>query len=164
MRSRNILVLALLLNSALVSCSRKESTATAPMNAEQIIRQWRNSPVGDSIGPITRALAAQSVFVPTEGVTPTQEGKITGKMRFKIGSDKEGRLWVYVYTSRAEFSKSFPAGGTFVEMSFLDIFKIVETDQQFAGIYLNSASDARFPIPRVLFDHVRRALPRSSDG
>ena len=83
-------------------------------------------------------------------------------MRVKIGPDREGRL--YAYTSRAEFTKAFPEGGAFAEMSFPDIFKIVETDQQFAGIYLNSASDARFLIPRELFDHVRRALPRSSNG
>jgi hypothetical protein len=130
------------------------------MNAEQIIRQYRNSPVGDSIGPITKALAAQSVFVGTADVTPTQDGKITGKIQLKTDADNRGRMWVYAYTSRAEFSKAFPDGGPYAEMSFPDLFEIVERDQQFAGIFLNSASDASLPISRELFGDVRRVLPR----
>ncbi|HUE73842.1 MAG TPA: SseB family protein [Pirellulaceae bacterium] len=134
------------------------------MNAEQVIRQHANSPVSDSIEPISKVLAAQTVFVGTEGVTPTQDGKITGKIRLKTGADNQGRVWVYAYTSRAEFHKAFPQGGAFAEMSFPDLFKIVESEQQFAGIYLNSASDASYPIPRELFDQVRNALADRSDG
>jgi hypothetical protein len=134
------------------------------MNAEQVIRQHLNSPVGESIEPISRALAAQTVFVGTEGVTPTQDGKITGKIRLKTGADVHGHLWVYAYTSQAEFHKAFPQGGAFAEMSFPEVFKIVEREQQFAGIYLNSASDTGYPIPRELFDQVRNALADLSDG
>ncbi len=139
---------------------RAENADDAPMTVEQLIRQFRNAPMGQSIGPVTKALAAQSVWVGTEGVTPTRDGKIVGKMCLKTGADNQGRAWVYAYTSRAEFSKAFPDGGPFAEMSFPDLFELVDKDQQFAGLVLNSTSDAMCPIPRELFGHVRQALPK----
>ncbi len=160
MKTRIIFVVAIFVSSTLIGCDRRESTATVPMSTEQVIHQYRNSPIGDSIGPITQALAAQSVFVGTEGVTPTREGKIIDKIRLKTGVDNQGRSWVYAYTSRAEFSKAFPDGGPFTELSFSDLFAIAEKDQKFAGIFLNSASDSYFPIPRELFGDVSRALQR----
>jgi len=138
---------------------RTGDTDAAPMTAEQLIRQLSNAPIGNSIGPITKALAAQSVWVGTEGVTPTRDGKIVGNMCLKTGADNQGREWVYAYTSRAEFSKAFPDGGPFAEMSFPDLFEIVDKDQQFAGLVLNSTSDAMCPIPRELFGYVRQAIP-----
>jgi hypothetical protein len=160
MKTQNTLLVAIIVSLALPGCDRKEGTATAPMSTEQIIRQYRNSPMGDSIGPITKALAAQSVFVGTVDVTPTRDGKIVGKICLKTGADNEGHIWVYAYTSRTEFSKAFPEGGPFAEMSFPDLFAMVDKDRQFRGIFLDSVSDTSLPIPRELFSHVRRALPR----
>ena len=102
---RSLFALPIVLSLAFVGCNLKEDMVSTPMNVEQIIRQYRNSPIGKSIRPITKALAAQSVFVGTEGVTPTQDGKIVGKMRLKTGADNQGRMWVYAYTSRAEILK-----------------------------------------------------------
>jgi SseB protein N-terminal domain len=134
------------------------------MNTEDNIRQHRKSPVGDSIDAVAYSLATQSVFVGTEGAAPTQDGKLTGKIRFKTGTDNRGRLWAYAYTSQEEFSKAFPQGGPFAEMKFADVFTIIERDSRFGGIYLNSASDAMYPIPRELFNRVKPIVGREREG
>ena len=151
---------ALALAVAFLGCSRKD----ASMNTEDIIRQYRNSPVGNSIDVVAKSLAGQSVFVGTESVAPTKDGKLTGKIRLKTGADNRGRLLAYAYTSREEFSKAFPQGGPFAEMKFADVFTIIERDSQFGGIYLNSASDAMCPIPRELFDRVKQIVRREQGG
>ncbi len=87
-----------------------------------------------------------------------QDGKPTGNIRFKVGTDNQGRFWIYAYTSQSEFSKALPNGGTFAEMKFRDVFKIDESDHRFNGINLNSASDVMYPIPRELFERVRQIL------
>ena len=158
-----IVSIAFLAVFTLLGCDRKESATSKPtMTIEQIIQAHVDSPVGVSIGPITESLAKQSVFIATAEVAPTQDGKLTGtsKIQFKVGKDNQGRPWAYAYTSEAQFSKAFPQGGPFAEMSFPDVFKIIESDPKFAGIYLNSASDTFYPIPRELFDHVTRALQK----
>jgi hypothetical protein len=145
---------------SLIGRNRRKSMATVPTNVEQMIRQYRNLPIGKSVGPITKALAVQSMLVGTVGVTPTQDGKIVGKICLKTGADNQGRQWVYAYTSRAEFSKAFPEGGLFAEISFPDLFGIVEKDQECGGLFLNSVSNASMPIPRELFGYVRQALSK----
>ena len=130
------------------------------MTTEDVIRQHRNSPIGDSIDAVAHSLAKRQVLVGTEGVAPTEDGKLTDKIRFKTGLDNRGHPWAYVYTSQDEFSKAFPKGGPFAEMSFTDVFTIIERDSQFGGINLNSASDSMYPIPRELFDRVKENLKR----
>jgi hypothetical protein len=163
MQLRSI-ILALIAVSAVVGCDRDKRTTITPMRTEQIIHQHRDSPVGESIDPIIKSLATQSLFVGTEGVTPAEDGKTTSNIRLKTGVDNQGRPWVYAYTSRVEFDRAFPQGGAFAEINFQDLFKIVETDQQFAGLNLNSASDTSYPIPRELFGKVRHALREMSGG
>ena len=147
--------LAFLLAFTLIGCNRKENATATPMNIEETIRTYRNSPVRESIGPIAKCLAIQSVFVGTEGVASTEAGRLTSKIRLKAGADNRGHLWAYAYTSRAEFDKAFPEGGAFAEMKISAVLKIVEADERFSGIYLNSASDASYPILRELFERVK---------
>lgn len=134
------------------------------MTAEQLIQQHHNSPVSKSIEPIVESLTFQSVFVGTEGITPTKDGRIEGQVRLKTGVDKQGNPWLYAYTSTTEFSKAFPDGSAYAEMSFQDVFNIANTNRQFAGLCLNSASDLSYPIPRELFDFVVQALRKESSS
>src|SRR6266568_8555389 len=102
MQSR-IILLALITVSALVGCDRNKGANTTRMSTEETIRKYRHSPISEYIEPVIKSLARQSVFVGTEGVTPTEGGKIIGKIRLKTGIDNQGRPWVYAYTSRVEF-------------------------------------------------------------
>jgi hypothetical protein len=77
----------------------------------------------------------------------------------KTGLDNQGHVWVYAYTSSSELSKAFPSGTSYAEMTFDVFFKIVESNSQFRGIYLNSASDSFYPIPRELFHSIKTFLP-----
>lgn len=164
---RNILLAALAHCSILTAvvlqtgCGRNQSSPT-PLSYDQAIRRYQNSPVGESIEPITRALATNWVYVGTENLTPTADGKIVGdKMRLKVSTDNRGGIWACAYTSRAEFDKAFPNGGPFAEMAFSDVFGIVDADNRFAGLHLNSASDSQYPIPRELFARMRPLLKQS---
>lgn len=129
------------------------------MTAEEVLRQYRDAPVGESIGPLTRSLASRTVYVAAEEAPSAQ----STEMRFKVATDNSGGLWLYAYTSEAEFSKALPQGSMFAAMSFPDVFEIVEADSRFAGIYLNSASDDFYPIPRELFEFVKQELPRPNE-
>ncbi|PQO27128.1 SseB family protein [Blastopirellula marina] len=135
-------------------CSENE----APQSTEEIIRQHHNSPLSDSIDAVVQTLAKRPVFVGTEGVTPTENGVATGELRLKTAADSQGNLWAYAYTSREEFSQAFPEGGAYAELAFADLFSIIEPNPQFAGIYLNSASDSSYPIPREIFERVKKNL------
>jgi len=162
-KSGVVVLAGVILGVIFSSCGRNGSTADEPMGIEQIISRYHSSPIGDAIDPITKSLATNSVFVGTEDVTPTKDGKIVGKLRLKTGVDNQGRNWAYAYTSRAEFDKAFPRGGPFAEMSFPDFFKVIELNGRFAGINLNSASDTSCPIPKELFERVKRILKEAKD-
>lgn len=135
-------------------CSKNE----APQSTEEIIRQHQNSPLGDSIDAVVQSLAKQPVFVGTEGVTPTENGMATGELRLKTAADNQGNLWAYAYTNQEEFSQAFPEGGAYAELAFADLFSIIEANPLFAGIYLNSATDSSYPIPREIFERVKKQL------
>jgi hypothetical protein len=144
---------------AVGGCDRKPSQPTKTMTTEELIRQSANLPIGQSVIPITTSLAKQSVFVATDD-TATSQPTTTAlqHLRFKTAADKLGRMWVYAYTNQAEFSRAFPQGGPFYELSFADFFGVVERDAQFAGIFLNSGSDASYPIPREVFGKAKEAM------
>src|SRR5690606_23322483 len=78
-------------------------------------------------------------------------------LRLYTGLDNEGRPWAYIYTTSAAFAKAFPRGGKYAEMSFVDVFELVEKDEQFGGIFINANSD-KYPIPREMMPHVRSVL------
>jgi hypothetical protein len=158
MRLRDYLQsMALTATAALIGCGRHE----ASMSTEDIIREHRNSPIGSSIEAVAQSLAKRAVLVGTEDVAPTQDGKLTGNLRLKTAADNQEHLWAYVYTGRDEFSNAFPRGGPFAEMTFADVFTIIERDSRFGGIYVNSASDPAYLIPREIFDRVKAILKRS---
>ena len=105
------------------------------MTTEEIIRQNANSPVGQSITPIVSSLAQHSIFVATDEPTTTEPTTVTlGRLRFKTAKDNQGHTWAYAYTNQAEFSRAFPQGSEFAELSFKDFFAIIERDDQFRGI------------------------------
>ncbi len=146
------LILAGLLTTA---CNRSEAPTDQGLTTEQIIQKYRSGvPMEKAIGPIARALASGPVFSGTDG----QDSGDPRKINLKTNSDREGRQWLYAYSSQAEFSKAFPQGGPFVEMSFADLLGIAEANPQFAGIYINSASDGNCPILREQFRGAKEAL------
>ncbi len=125
------------------------------MSIEQIIRQHGKEPVAQSIGPVASALANRSLLVATDPGAPP------GKLRLRTAVDNQGNVWAYAYTNAAELSKAFPNGASYVELTFPVFFGIIEANPQFRGIYLNSASDSLYPIPRELFQAVKALLPGS---
>jgi hypothetical protein len=53
---------------------------------------------------------------------------------------------------------TFPQGSPYAELEFKDFFQIIEQNEKFAGIFLNSSSDSSYPIPRELFEKVKEIL------
>lgn len=117
---------------------------------EQVIREHRQEPVSKSIVPVATSLAKHTLYVATE---PSTE---PNRLRLKTGLDKQGKVWVYVYTSESELSKAFPSGTGYASMEFSELFKIIEPATQFRGIYINSASNSFYPIPRELFESIKK--------
>jgi hypothetical protein len=135
------------------------------MTTEEIIRRNANVPVGQSIVPIATSLAKQSVFVATESSPSSQTITVTlDRLRFRTALDNQGRIWAYAYTTQAELLKIFPQGSPCAELEFKDFFRIIERDGKFAGIILNSGSDASYPIPLEVFDKVQEVSRRPDDG
>ena len=140
------------------------SPPTAQTATEQIVREHGHLPVALSIEPITTSLSRQTVFVPIDDATADKEARASQEgLRIRTSADADGNTWAYAYTNRQEFSRGFPAGGGFAELSFESFFDIIERDSQFRGIALNAASVAAYHIPRELFETVRQTL-RSRDG
>ena len=148
------------------ACDRSPpKPATRAMTTEEIIRQNAKVPVGQSIVPITRSLAKRTVFVATESA-PSSEPTAAAldKLRFRTAQDNQGRMWAYAYTTQAELLRTFPQGSPYAELDFKQFFGIIERDGRFAGIFLNSGSDASYPIPREVFERVNEVLRRPADG
>lgn len=122
------------------------------MQIEQVIRQHGKDPVAKSIRPVASTLVSRSLLVATDPNTPP------GKLRLRTALDNQGNVWAYAYTSAAELSKAFPTGASYAELTFPVFFGIIEASPQFRGIYLNSASDSLYPIPREVFPVVKTLL------
>src|SRR5262245_60203791 len=101
------------------------------MAITDILKVAQTQPVEQTIGSVTQALAQKPVFVSAK-VTPE------GEVRFQVGADAQGQLWVYVYTDQTEFSKAFPNGGPYAEMDLVDVFTSIAADPKFGGIFINS--------------------------
>jgi hypothetical protein len=145
--------------SGLVGCDRSTPKVASTVTTEEIIRQNANAPVGQSIVPVATSLAKRSVFVATDSSPSTQPTTVKlDKLRFRTAQDNQGRMWAYAYTTQAELLRSFPQGSPYTELDFKDFFQITERDGKFAGIFLNSGSDASYPIPREVFDKVKEVL------
>jgi hypothetical protein len=151
--------------SGLVGCDRSTPKAASTMTTEEIIRRNADAPVGQSIVPVATSLAKHSVIVATESSPRTQPTTVTlDKLHFRTDQDNQGRMWAYAYTTQAELSRSFPKGTPYVELKFQDFFQIIQRDGKFAGIFLNSGSDASYPIPHEVFEKVKEILRRPADG
>jgi hypothetical protein len=143
------------------ACERAAPKPTNTMTTEEIIRQIANAPVGQSVVPISAALATRTVFVSTDSAPstgPTAADPVT--LRFRTAQDNQGRTWAYAYTTQAELLRSFPQGSPYVELAFRDFFDHIERDARFAGIFLNSGSDSSYPIPREVFEAVKGIVRR----
>lgn len=135
------------------------------VSTEEIIRRNANAPVGQSIEPVARSLAKRTVFVASDSAPSTERGAVTqDRLRFRTAHDNQGRLWAYAYTAQAELSRAFPQGSPYVELDFGDFLGIIDGDARFAGIFLDSGSDASYPIPREVFEKAREVLRQSGDG
>lgn len=151
--------LVLIIVSGLVGCERSTPKAASTMTTEEIIRQNANAPVCRSIVPIATSLARHSIFLATESSPSTQPTTvILDTLRFRTAQDNQERTWAYAYTTQAELLRAFPQGSPYVELDFKDFFGIIERDGRFAGILLNSGSDASYPIPREVFGTVNGIL------
>jgi hypothetical protein len=142
---------------------RYPSAAVRPLNVmgiDDLLDQSRSQRLADSIGPIAAALASTDVVVPTSGPVPPPPTPVP----LRVGADAEGRLWVYAYTSTAEFVRVFDPASTHATIAFAALFRIVDADPNLAGILLNSGSPVPYPIMRTLFEAVRRVTRQSADG
>ena len=63
-----------------------------------------------------------------------------------------------------ELAKVVKPGSPYIEMSFSDVFSIVDKDPKFGGIMINSASDSSYVMPRELFDRVRPVMNSATAG
>ncbi len=124
------------------------------MTLHDILAAHVDTPLGESIVPVTRALANSSVLVATREDPRETEGTLP----LKVSTDNEGRLWAYKYIDEKEFSAAFPEGGYYVEMSFRDAFNIVRANQQFGGIFINRSPELMYLIPKDVFPEVERVL------
>lgn len=159
-----IAALCTIIAVGMAACDHPSTQPAASMTTEEIIRQNAHVPIGQAITPTVLALAKQSILVAIDDTPITQPTKLPLlRLGFKTSQDNRGGTWVYAYTNQAELSRVFPQGGRFAELSFKDFFAAIERDLRFAGIFINSGSDASCPIPRELFGKVRKALSQSVD-
>jgi hypothetical protein len=135
-------------------CNSKRSEDTGTITVKEVITKHAKAPMGESIIPVSRALARSSVLLLTTNST-AEEGR---KISIAVDYDKYGQMWAYMYTDQSEFASAFPGGGKFVEMTFPDAFTMVRSDGRFAGIFINSSGASSYPIPAQLFDDVARGL------
>ena len=149
-------LIAVILAAISSGCQKKTDppSSDAGLTTEQIIRKYSTVPMGDSIGPVAKSLAAGSMFAGTVAEASADPQHV----QLATAKDAQGRSWIYAFSSQAEFSKVYPQGGPFVEMSFADLIKTVEANPEFAGVYINSASQDAYPIPKELFGRAKDAL------
>jgi len=131
-----------------------ESQQELPMTLNEILIKYDKAPVGESLVPVTRALATASVIVPLHELPSSESGKLS----LKVSIDNRGQPWAYVYTDSNEFYSTFPEGGPFAEMKFVEVFEIVAADEKFGGSFINRTPELMYLIPRELFAQVTETL------
>lgn len=150
----------------LVACEdNSQQPNLSMMTTEEIIRHYADAPIEDSIGPVTQSLADTMIFLASDSSSHEERTEVTlDALRFRVGTDGQGREWAYVYTSQNELIETFGEGTPYIELSFRDFFEIAVLETLFAGIFINSGSEDSYPIPRELFDDVRNALDETGGG
>jgi hypothetical protein len=118
-----------------------------------LLNFYKNVPLGKSIDDVSRGLAKCAVYIATE--IRHEPGQ---PIMMKSDNDKYGGLWAYIYTDEAELQTAFPQGTPFLKMRFGSVFRIVERDSRFGGIFINHTREYTYLIPRPIFDDVRAVL------
>jgi hypothetical protein len=72
--------------------------------------------------------------------------------------DKDGNLWVRLYTDQAELVRALAPGSAYGAMSFGEAFKMISASGVVRGILINSASDSPYLISSEDFPEVERML------
>lgn len=125
------------------------------LTLKDILKANQNEPVEKSMPMVAEGLATAYVFVAVNAPTPED-------IEFMMAQDKNGKLWLYCFTDQEEFSKAFPSGGQFAEMAFSDLFQTIEPEERFGGVFLNSKSDAKYPVPREMFGYLKKIIARNA--
>jgi hypothetical protein len=126
------------------------------LSLKDILKANKDMPVETSMPIIAEGLAAASVLVAVNAPTPDD-------IQFMMAKDKNGKLWLYCFTDEEEFSKAFPSGGQSAEMAFADLLRTIEPESRFGGIFLNSKSETKYPVPRELFGYLKKVIGKSSE-
>jgi len=138
--------------TAAAGCEDSNNVQSDPLTYDEAVQAGFDTPVEQSVNAVVRSIAKSTVFIATEDA----------QTRWKMGVDNNGDSWAYFYTSESELSAALPAGSRFVEMQFADAFGIVDADTSFRGIYINSASEWFYTLPRELFADARRILENAA--
>src|SRR5437764_1390590 len=98
--SRQLHAWVVALSVTFTACGAKDPPQ---IRSEKLFQKYANAPIGESIGPVSRSLARHTVFIPIQRPPDVRSGETnfkvgTGTTTFKVGMDKEGHPWVYVYT------------------------------------------------------------------
>ncbi len=132
---------------------------TPPMGIQKvtlkdILNTSKGAPVEKSMPNVAEGLADAYVFVAVNAPTPDD-------IEFMMATDKDGKIWLYCFTDEEEFSRAFPKGGQFAEMAFADLFRTIEPEDRFGGVFLNSKSETMYPVPREMFSYLKKIIERS---
>ncbi len=131
--------------SALIGINGAANATENAPTRDQIdvaIESTSDMPISDSIIPISKLLVGSKIII------PTPDGNIKNeKSKFLTGLDNEGNAWLYVYTSEEHINRIFPDGVVVFTTDFKGLKNIVNVNNNFRGIYINSA----YPVPNELF-------------
>lgn len=126
------------------------------MSVKEVLEKYRESPINESLRPVAESLADTEILVAIQEL----EG---GGLAFQVGEDVDANLWLYAFTDEDEFARMFPDGGQFGQFNFRELLHMVDADEHFSGIFLNSRSESSYVIPRELFEPFQAILaPRDA--
>jgi len=140
----------------LTGCQQAKQSDRLPI--KQLIEFYKDAPLGKSIDDVSRGLARCTVLIPTEGIH--EQGK---PLKMASSTDKQGKRWAYVYTDEPELLAAFPKGSPYVKMRFGDVFRIIENDSRFGGVFVNHTDRYMYLIPVQVFHSVREVLDSDPD-
>lgn len=127
---------------------------TRSLTLKDILKASKDQPVQKSAPIVADGLATAYVFVAIKATSPDD-------IEFMMATDDNGKLWLYCFTDEDEFSKAFPKGGQSVEMAFADLFRTIEPEDRFGGVFLNSKSEAKYPVPREMFPYLKKVIQKA---
>lgn len=125
------------------------------MTGDEAFTAYKHLPLSESIGPVARALATQTLLVGIDGDVPPAGGTLL----LRGSNDKQGRLWAHAFTDEGEIWLAFPDGCKCAAVPFQALLRIILSDPGFSGgIIINSSSASAYPIFRELFDAAQEAM------